>query len=297
RTRPTSHCTARSSPRRMSQPSTTTTSSTTRRPRQRAAAGSPAADTSSASRPAPASGALAQARVAPSDAPPAVCATPTTRRGRLARRPADACFRQGQAEVCRPEADTTTTRPERVRTDHGVRGQQEDGVARFPSSEVLIGRDTPWTSVPARATHTCSTFERSLDSRRASAGRSDRRIRADLGHQPGGEIAGALVAHKPATGRREEAHTNMWSLREARDVGGSSHRTAQYASLGHSLGQTAEAASGPQISAEAASALREDAETRARAQLPDGALKRRRVRRSPLDRDLPHSVEDAVQPL
>jgi hypothetical protein len=149
----------------------------------------------------------------------------------------------------------------------------------------------------ARATHTCSTVGRLLDSRRASAGRSDRRIRADLSHQPGGEIAGALVAHKPATGRREEAHTNMWPLREARDVGRSSHRTAQYASLGHSLGQTAEAASGPQISAAAASALREDAETRARAQLRDGALKRRRVRRSPFDRDLPHSVEDVVQPL
>jgi hypothetical protein len=32
-------------------------------------------------------------------------------------------------------------------------------VARFPSSEILIGRDTPWMSVPARATHTCSTVE------------------------------------------------------------------------------------------------------------------------------------------
>ena len=65
----------------------------------------------------------------------------------------------------------------------------------------------------------------------------------------------------------------------------------------HRLGEATESAAGAQLAAEAARALQEDADTRSPAQLGDRAIERSHVSTAAVDGDLPHPVEDPVQPV
>ena len=96
----------------------------------------------------------------------------------------------------------------------------------------------------------------------------------------------------------EEVHAHVRALpRKPRDRDGAIAGNPDDRRLRHRPGQIADSATGPQHPAERARALRVDPDTSAAAELRNRTVKRRRIARPTLDRDLAHPGQDGTEQL
>ena len=119
---------------------------------------------------------------------------------------------------------------------------------------------------------------------------------ADLGQEPGRQLARLLLRTRLAPGRVEEADPEPRPAGKAGQVRGPLDRHQADVGLRHLEGQAADAAAGAQHLPARAGPFGEDADAGAGPQRLDRLRQRLGVAGAALDRDLTHPVEDRGQP-